>query len=242
MLTLGLMKAMPLVRDRLILDPRFLFKVGAEIFIDSGCATIAEVRKRGEHFWDEFDFYMSDIVVGIVLDAVLVTLLAPRAVVGAHRKSQSMTGILGKLKRLSDKVPSAVFAKSQPGMAPYTVGDRALGFVVKGLEYALAGTLCGLIGQGATNGIIMAKRALLGEEQGEMPDIVKTSLVWGLFMGVSSNYRYQIVFGLERILEGLPLAKRIPAVLNLGSVAIRFTNNVIGGEQFIDMARWAGVQ
>jgi hypothetical protein len=26
------------------------------------------------------------------------------------------------------------------------------------------------------------------------------------------------------------------------TIAIRFINNVIGGENFIDMARWAGVQ
>ncbi len=31
-----------------------------------------------------------------------------------------------------------------------------------------------------------------------VPPLVMTSLTWGLFMGVSSNVRYQIVFGLER--------------------------------------------
>lgn len=50
------------------------------------------------------------------------------------------------------------------------------------------------------------------------------------------------MFGLERILEGMKIAQKYPIILNGGSVAIRFTNNVIGGEQFIDMARWAGVQ
>ena len=29
---------------------------------------------------------------------------------------------------------------------------------------------------------------------------------------------------------------------NAASIAIRFVNNVIGGMQFIDMARWTGVQ
>jgi hypothetical protein len=27
---------------------------------------VAEVRKRGEHFWTEFEFYLSDLVVGLV--------------------------------------------------------------------------------------------------------------------------------------------------------------------------------
>ena len=50
---------------------------------DTGCATVAEVRKRGDDFWGEFEFYLSDLVVGCVLDCVLVGLLAPAAVIGA---------------------------------------------------------------------------------------------------------------------------------------------------------------
>jgi N-glycosylase/DNA lyase len=30
----------------------------------SVCATVAEVRKRGEDFWAEFEFYLSDLIVG----------------------------------------------------------------------------------------------------------------------------------------------------------------------------------
>ncbi len=28
-----------------------------------GCATVAEVRKRGKEFWSEFEFYLSDLLV-----------------------------------------------------------------------------------------------------------------------------------------------------------------------------------
>lgn len=70
---------------------------------------------------------------------------------------------------------------------------------------------------------------------------MRTALVWGLFMGVSSNLRYQVVFGLERLVD-LSIAAKVPQVAYATTVAIRFVNNVIGGENFIDMARWAGVQ
>jgi hypothetical protein len=30
----------------------------------AGCATVAEVRKRGDEFWAEFEFYLSDLLVG----------------------------------------------------------------------------------------------------------------------------------------------------------------------------------
>lgn len=80
-----LARTVPWFRDRLIYDNRFLFKVGAEIVIDSGCATFAEVRKRGSEFWDEFEFYLSDLLVGLVMDVVLVGLMAPVAVLGRAR-------------------------------------------------------------------------------------------------------------------------------------------------------------
>lgn len=74
-----------------------------------------------------------------------------------------------------------------------------------------------------------------------MPPLFRTALVWGLFMGVSSNLRYQAVFGLERLVDAT-VARRVPQVAYATTVGIRFVNNVIGGENFIDMARWAGVQ
>ena len=46
---------------------------------------MAEVRKRGPEFWDEFEFYLSDLVVGCVLDVVLVSLMAPVAPLSAPR-------------------------------------------------------------------------------------------------------------------------------------------------------------
>eukprot|EP00884_Botryococcus_braunii_P007742 jgi/Botrbrau1/1696/Bobra.116_2s0038.1 len=48
---------------------------------------------------------------------------------------------------------------------------------------------------------MMAKRKYVGASEHDVPPppVVKTALTWGLFMGVSSNLRYQVVFGLERL-------------------------------------------
>ncbi len=75
-------------------------QIGAEIIIDVCCATVAEVRKRGEKFWGEFEFYLSDLAVGMVLDIVLVTLLAPVAVIGKYPKAVEATGVLWCLQPL----------------------------------------------------------------------------------------------------------------------------------------------
>ena len=50
------------------------------------------MRKRGADFWTEFEFYLSDLIVGIVLDVVLVTLMAPAAKLGprAARRANGM--------------------------------------------------------------------------------------------------------------------------------------------------------
>jgi len=68
-----------------------------------------------------------------------------------------------------------------------------------------------------------------------------TSIV-GVFLAVSSNTRYQIVNGLERVVEASPLAKQVPPVALAFTVGVRFANNVYGGMQFVDWARWSGVQ
>lgn len=137
---------------------------------------------------------MSDIVVGVVLDGALVTLIAPVAILGAAGRIIKTPGVIGSLQRLSASLPAAMFERSPAGLKPYSVGQRLGGFAIKGLEYSLAGIACGLVGQSLANGLIMAQRAIGGgaDVHEDLPPIFKTSLVWGLFMGVSSNSRYQV--------------------------------------------------
>lgn len=110
-------------------------------------------------------------------------------------------------------MPSAIFEKGIPGVREYSVGARFACVGVKFLEYSLAGMVCGLIGQGIANSAMLARRA--GSPDAEFsvdpPPLLKTALVWGLFMGASSNLRYQAVFGLERLVDGT-IARRIPQV------------------------------
>ncbi|XP_021834111.1 hydroxyproline O-galactosyltransferase HPGT1-like [Prunus avium] len=56
------MKYCSMLRNRMLADPSFLFKVGTKIVIDSCCATFAEVQKRGKDFWAEFELYAADLL------------------------------------------------------------------------------------------------------------------------------------------------------------------------------------
>jgi hypothetical protein len=64
----------------------------------------------------------------------------------------------------------------------------------------------------------------------------------GAFLAVSSNTRYQIINGLERLVEASPVGKRVPAASLAFTVGVRFANNVYGGMQFVDWARMSGCQ
>ncbi|TXG48184.1 hypothetical protein EZV62_027478 [Acer yangbiense] len=44
----------------------------SQIVIDSCCcATFAEYQKRGKDFWSEFELYLADLLVGVVVDVAL---------------------------------------------------------------------------------------------------------------------------------------------------------------------------
>lgn len=74
-----------------------------QIVIDSGCATFAEIKKRGKDFWAEFELYAADMLVGVVVDIALVGMLAPYARIGNRSVSR---GFLGRFQQLSMALPS----------------------------------------------------------------------------------------------------------------------------------------
>ncbi|KAK4377518.1 hypothetical protein RND71_003814 [Anisodus tanguticus] len=80
------------------------------------------------------------------------------------------------------------------------------------------------------------------EDDVPVPSLLKSALLWGVFLGVSSNTRLQIITGLERVLESSPVGKQFPPAAMAFTVGVRFANNVYAGMQFVDWARWSGVQ
>ncbi|PAN10260.1 hypothetical protein PAHAL_2G082400 [Panicum hallii] len=228
-----------LLRNRMLVDPAFLFKIGTEIVIDTCCATFAEVQKRGEEFWSEFELYAADMLVGVVVNVALVGMLAPYARFGGGSASQ---GLLGRVRHAYDALPSSVFEAERPG-CNFSVQQRIGTYFFKGVLYGCVGFFCGIVGQGIANLIMTAKRSVKKSEHDvPVPPLLKTSALWGVFLGVSSNTRYQIINGLERLVEASPVAKRVPAASLAFTVGVRFANNVYGGMQFVDWARMTGCQ
>lgn len=234
-----LMRYCTMLRNRMLADTSFLFKVGTEVVIDSCCATFAEVQKRGKDFWSEFELYSADLLVGIVVDIALVGLLAPYARIG---KLSVSGGFLGRMQHVVGALPSSVFEAQRPG-SKFSLQQRIATYFYKGLLYGSVGFGCGLIGQGIANMIMNAKRSMRTSEKDiPVPPLVKSAVLWGVFLAVSSNTRYQIINGMESVVEFSPLAKNFPPIALAFTVGVRFANNIYGGMQFVDWARLSGVQ
>lgn len=233
------MQSCSLLRNRMLADPSFLFKLGTEIIIDSCCATFAEIQKRGKDFWAEFELYAADLLVGLVVNVALVSMLAPYARFG---QPSSAKGFFGRMAQMYGALPSSVFEAERPGFR-YSLQQRIGTYFYKGVLYGSVGFACGIVGQGIANMIMTAKRSVnKSEDDIPVPPLIKSAALWGVFLAISSNTRYQIVNGLERLVESSPVAKSIPLVAMAFTVGVRFANNVYGGMQFVDWARWSGVQ
>ncbi|XP_050212667.1 protein RETICULATA, chloroplastic-like [Mercurialis annua] len=234
-----LMKSCSMLRNRMLADPSFLFKIGTEIVIDSCCATFAEVQKRGKDFWAEFELYVADLLVGVVVNVALVGMLAPYVRIGRPSVSK---GFIGWAQHAYGALPSSVFEAERPGCR-FTLNQRIATYFYKGVLYGSVGFGCGIVGQGIANLIMTAKRSIKkSEDDIPVPPLLKSAALWGVFLAVSSNIRYQIINGLERVVEASPVAKQVPPVAMAFTVGVRFANNVYGGMQFVDWARWSGVQ
>ncbi|KAG2304053.1 hypothetical protein Bca52824_032704 [Brassica carinata] len=171
------MRTCTMLRNRMLADPSFLFKVGTEIAIDSYCATFAEVQKRGEDFWSEFELYAADLLVGLVVDVALVGLLAPYACIGKTYVASS-TCLFSCLKRSCAALPSSVFEAERPG-CKFSINQWTATFFYKGVLYGSVGFGCGLIGQGIANLIMTAKRSIKkSEEDVPVPLLFESAALW----------------------------------------------------------------
>lgn len=104
-----------------------------------------------------------------------------------------------------------------------------------------------MLGHGLTTFLVNQRRAAaLRRGEAEESDVklaavVPTSAVWGLFMLLSSNSRYQFVNALEqRAID--PLFGRNALVLTVVTFMVRFGNCFVGGVQWLPFAQRFGIQ
>ncbi|KAA3485821.1 protein RETICULATA-RELATED 1, chloroplastic-like [Gossypium australe] len=212
-----------------------------QVGIDSFCATFAKMKKRGDAFWSEFELYLADVLVGLVIDVALVGMLAPYA--RFSQPSAASRGLFGSLQQACSALPSSVFEAERPGCT-FSAKQRIATFFYKGVLYGSVGFGCGLVGQGIANLVMTTKRRIRKSDEDNIPvpPLLRTASLWGVFLAVSANARYQIINGLEQLVEASPVTKQVPPVAMAFTIGVRFANNVYSGMQFVDWAKWSGVQ
>ena len=242
-LTRLLMK-LPGFRNKLLADPSLLFKLGIEIGIGIITKCSAEYQKRKPHFKEEIDFAFANLLMALVADWMLVFLPAPTMVFNAtHARRTGLPTLVFPFLR---HVPKNAFQRVPLGMMPFSPIQRLGAIGVNGAKLFGIGTFASFLGVATTNGLIFIRGKLNPEDSGVRADdshsqnVLKTSLLYGSYMGINSNIRYQCVAGIEdRILSRV---FQSPGNLTIASAALRISNTYVGSLMWIDTLRLVGMQ
>lgn len=212
-------------RSRVAADPQFPFKVLMEEVVGVSSCVLGDMASRPNFGLNELDFVFSTLVVGSIMNFVLMYLLAPTM----SASVQTMPSIF------AGSPTSHMF---EPGA--YSLLSRVGTFVYKGTLFAAVGFAAGLAGTALSNGLIKLRKKMdpTFETPNKAPPMVLNAITWAIHMGVSSNFRYQTLNGIEYL-----LAKGLPPVLFKSSVVVlRCLNNILGGMSFVVLARLTGSQ
>lgn len=190
----------------------------------SSCV-IGDMASRPNFGLNELDFVFSTLVVGSILNFTLMYLLAPTA-----------GGAAAGLPAIFAGCPASHMF--EPGA--FSLLERAGTFVYKGAVFAAVGFAAGLVGTALSNGLIKMRKKMdpSFETPNKPPPTILNATTWALHMGLSSNFRYQTLNGVEFLLE----KSLSPAVFKTSVVFLRCLNNVLGGMSFVVLARLTGSQ
>jgi len=213
---------------RLLADPAFLFKVGVEQLITVGSAVVYESKQRGSRLRQEWDLALTNVLTLSAANLALVWMLAPCRSYGVAHKS-SLTRILHDL-------PNNVFDREGP-LRTYTKATRALSAVVKAAELSLVGMVAGASGSVVSNGLVALRRTKdpSFEPALPVPAPQQAALAMGAHLGFFSNFRYQLIGGMDRWMQ-MMLAS-LPTHLVCTS-SVRFLNTQVGDQTRL---HWLGL-
>ncbi|KAG6418486.1 hypothetical protein SASPL_120690 [Salvia splendens] len=230
-------------RERLLADPKFLHRLAIEESISITTALVAQYTRRGDRFIQELDYVVTDTLRGIVVDFFTVWLPAPTLsflpVVdsAAPDSLEAVKGLLGS-------IPDNAFQKNPVGR-DWNLSHRIASVVFGGLKLAGVGFVSS-IGAVVSSNILYLLRKVINPsfaamEQNKRSPILKSALVYSTFLGTSANLRYQFIAGIVEHRISEEIADQ-PLLVNGISFVARTINSYLGTQQWIDLARYTGVQ
>ncbi|KAK6235610.1 hypothetical protein SCA6_010947 [Theobroma cacao] len=228
-------------RERLLADPKFLHRLAIEEAISITTTLLAQYERRKENFFEELDYVITDTVRGSVVDFFTVWLPAPTISFLSYADGADN---MDALKGLLGSIPDNAFQKNLAGK-DWNLSHRLASVLVGGLKLASVGFISS-IGTVAASNILYAIRKVLNpklvsEQQIRRSPILKTAAVYGCFLGTSANLRYQIIAGIveHRISDEFSSQTLL---VNMLSFVVRTVNSYWGTQQWVDLARFSGLQ
>ncbi|KDP44686.1 hypothetical protein JCGZ_01186 [Jatropha curcas] len=231
-------------RERLLADPKFLHRLAIEEAISITTTLLAQYEKRKENFFEELDYVITDTVRGTVVDFFTVWLPAPTLSFLSYADEMNAPDNVDALKGLLGSIPDNAFQKTLPGK-DWNLSHRFASVLIGGLKLSSVGFISS-IGAVAASNILYAIRKLINpalamNQQTKRSPILKTAVIYSCFLGTSANLRYQIIAGLieHRISDEFSSQTLL---VNMLSFVVRTINSYWGTQQWIDLARFSGLQ
>lgn len=226
--------SIPGFRTRFVADSAFCFKLLVQEAVGNGTALASEIVVRGKQIKDELEYVASDLIVGTVIEAAFVWLLAPTMRLPTAANASALSRYLATL-------PSNLFQPSS-AIVSFTATQRFVAFFYAAVQYAAIGFGGGIVGTAITYSLLEARKLIDSSYKPlrPMPPVIPNSLGWAAFMGLSSNTRFQLVEGLELGVARL-FTSYSQSFVNSAIFVLRFLNNYWGGVQFVRFFRAIGL-
>lgn len=231
-------------RERLLADPKFLHRLAIEEAISITTSLIAQYEKRKENFFEELDYVITDLVRGSIVDFFTVWLPAPTLSFLSYADEMNAPDNIDALRGLLGSIPDNAFQKSPVG-TNWSLNHRVASVLFGGLKLAGVGFVSSVGAVASSNALFTIRRffnpAVISNQRIIRSPMLKTAVVYACFLGISANLRYQIIAGVveHRLSEQFSSQTLL---VNMISFVARIINSYWGTQQWIDIARFTGLQ
>ncbi|KAK8926067.1 hypothetical protein KSP39_PZI018556 [Platanthera zijinensis] len=233
-------------RERLLADPKFLHRLAIEESISITTSLLAQYERRKGRFFEEIDYVLTDTIRGIVVDFFTVWLPAPTLSFLSQVEGSSPLDNLEFVKGFLGSLPDNAFQKNTVGK-DWDVNQRLASVLFGGVKLASVGFISSIGAVAASNVLNSVRNYLKNSsvmDEMEQTPILKSAIVYGSFLGTSANLRYQVIAGIveHRFSDYLISYYNDPLLSNILSFVVRTVNSYWGTQQWIDLARFSGLQ
>ncbi|XP_008799815.2 protein RETICULATA-RELATED 5, chloroplastic-like [Phoenix dactylifera] len=232
-------------RERLLADPKFLHRLAIEEAISITTTLLAQYERRKGRFLEEIDYVLTDTIRGSVVDFFTVWLPAPTLSFLSYADDSSSPENLELLNGLLRSLPDNAFQKNTVGK-DWNLNQRFASVFIGGFKLAGVGFISS-VGAGVASDVVYAIRQILRpsftvNEKRKRSPIFKSAIINGCFLGMSANLRYQVIAGIVEHRISDELLSYQPLLSNILSFSVRTVNSYWGTQQWIDLARFTGLQ